>query len=249
MPMAEADSPDHRRRAGKPVVLALLVTAAAVGYWRFRGVLTLDHLADRESVLRDYQLNHPAITLALVFGIYVAVTGLSLPFAAVLTLVCGWFFGFWQALLIVSFASTAGSTVAFLCSRFLLQDTVRSRLGDYLERFDEALQREGAFYLFSLRLVPFIPFWIINLVMGLTPLRTATFWWVSQVGMLPGTAVYVYAGANFPTARELADNGVKGVLNPELVVAFTLLGTFPLLAKWLMARIRPARPSEASENR
>lgn len=215
-----------------------IVTMGALGYWKFGHLLSIDSLASKESGLREYQLNHPAPVLGLSFLIYVVATGLSLPGAALLTLFLGWFLGFGKGLLLVSFASTAGATMAFLLSRFLLNDVIQSKFGDRLEKFNEALKKEGAFYLFTLRLIPAVPFFVINLVMGLTPIPTRTFWWVSQVGMLPGTIVFVYAGSQFPSLSVLAEKGASGILTPQLFIAFILLGIFPIMVKKIMNQLK-----------
>lgn len=228
----------------KLIVLLAVVGLGIVGYLKFGDSLTLESLATQESALREYQVNNPVLIIGIAFAIYVAVTGLSLPGAAVLTLVVGWFFGFWQAFVMVSFASTSGATLAFLFSRFLLRDSIQARFGDRLKGFNEALEREGAFYLFTLRLIPAVPFFVINLVMGLTPIRTGTYWWVSQLGMLPGTAVFVYAGAQFPSLQILAEKGAKGILTPQLFVAFAILGVFPFVVKKIMANFK--RPAAAN---
>lgn len=230
----------------KLVVLGVVVAAAAVGYAQFRDTLTLQYLAEREAALRSYQQEHPLLVYGAAFLIYVAVTGLSLPGATVLTLTCGWFFGFWRGVLLVSFASTTGATVAFLVSRFLLRDSIQERFGDRLKTFNQALEREGAFYLFMLRLIPAVPFFVINVVMGLTPIQTRTYFWVSQLGMLPGTAVYVYAGSSVPNLATLAEKGVQGILSPQLLVAFALLGLMPLVLKKIVQRFRPAPPPESA---
>lgn len=230
----------------KLVVLGVVVTAAAIGYVQFRDTLTLQYLAEREAALRTFQQEQPWLVYGAAFLIYVAVTGLSLPGATVLTLTCGWFFGFWRGVLLVSFASTTGATVAFLVSRFLLRDSIQQRFGDRLMAFNHALEREGAFYLFMLRLIPAVPFFVINVVMGLTPVRTRTYWWVSQLGMLPGTAAYVYAGSSVPNLTTLAGKGVQGILSPQLLVAFALLGLMPLVLKKVVQRFRPAPPPESA---
>jgi uncharacterized membrane protein YdjX (TVP38/TMEM64 family) len=134
----------------------------------------------------------------------------------------------------VSFASTLGATLAFLLSRYLLRDTVQAQFGERLAKFNAMLEREGAFYLFTLRLIPAVPFFAINVVMGLTPIRATTFWWVSQLGMLPASAVYVYAGDQVPTLAELAKRGVGSVLNARTIIALALLGVFPLVVKKAM---------------
>lgn len=222
----------------KLLVLAVVVAAVVVGFLKFGDALSLDHLASKEGSLREFKASNPLVVLGVALAIYVVATGLSLPGAAVLTLVFGWFFGFAQGVLLVSFASTAGATLAFLFSRFLLRDAIESKFGDKLKGFNAALEREGAFYLFTLRLIPVVPFFAINLVMGLTPVRATTFWWVSQLGMLPGTAVFVYAGAQFPSLRTLAEKGAGGILTPQLIVAFLVLGLFPIVVKKLMAKFR-----------
>ena len=157
-----------------------------------------------------------------------------------MSLVCGWFFGFWRGVVIVSFASTAGATMAFLLSRYLFRDTIQNRFGDRLERFNRALESEGAFYLFTLRMIPAVPFFVINVVMGLTPIRLWTFWWVSQLGMLAATCVYVYAGAQVPSLPDLAEQGVAGILTPRLAAALVLLGVFPLAVRLIFNHLRPA---------
>ncbi len=143
-----------------------------------------------------------------------------------MTLAGGGLLGFWTALVTVSFASTIGATLAFLASRFLLRDWVQGRFGDKLKAINEGVEREGSFYLFTLRLVPLFPFFVINLVMGLTPMRAVAYYWVSQIGMLPGTAVYVNAGTQLGQIESAA-----GILSPGILISFVLLGIFPLIAK------------------
>ncbi len=229
------------------VVLAVLLTAGTIGYLQFGDSLTLENLAAREAELKSLQASRPFLVYGLAFLIYVAVTGLSLPGAAAMTLACGWFFRFGPAMVLVSFASTTGATIAFLVSRFLLRDFVQSRFGDRLATFNRSLEREGAFYLFLLRLIP-VPFFVINIVMGLTPIKTRTFWLVSQLGMLPGTAVYVYAGASIPSLSILAERGMQGILSPQLLVAFILLGVFPLVLRRFVLWLRPGLSIPAAEH-
>lgn len=217
-------------------IFALVAIAAAVLYSQFGSYLSLASLAEQETALREFQTQHPVLVFAIAFLIYVAVTGMSLPGAAALTLMYGWYFGFAEGLFLVSFASTAGATVAFLLSRYLFRDAIMSRFGDRLTKFNESLEQEGPFYLFTLRLIPAAPFFIVNAVMGLTPLKIRTFWWVSQLGMLAGTAVFVYAGSSVPNLTTLAEKGVNAAFSPtqmmQLVAAFVLLGVFPLIARW-----------------
>lgn len=238
----EAESPSNPTGKTGVKIVAMIAVGAAVffAYQNFGDSLKLENLAAKETELRQYQADSPWLVYGVAFLIYVTATGLSLPGAAVMTLVLSWYFGFVRALILVSFASTAGATVAFLLSRYFLRDTIQSRFGDKLASFNTSLEREGAFYLFTLRLIPAIPFFVINVVMGLTPVKTWTYWWVSQLGMLPGTAVFVYAGSQFPDLKTLAEKGAGGILTPQLIAAFVVLGLFPLVVKKLMAKFRPA---------
>ncbi|QDV23397.1 TVP38/TMEM64 family protein [Aureliella helgolandensis] len=215
----------------KPLLLAAVAGVGGSLYWLLRDVLSLEYLASQETQMRVWQVDFPVITAIVALAVYVAVAGLSLPGASVLTLVCGWYFGFWEGLLVVSIGSTGGAMVAFLISRYLLRDWIQHRMQERLSRIDEVFEREGAFYLFTLRLVPAVPFFVINAVMGLTKVRAATFWWVSQLGMLPGTAAYVYAGSTVPSLQSLADNGVGGILSWQMLLAFAILGILPLAIK------------------
>jgi uncharacterized membrane protein YdjX (TVP38/TMEM64 family) len=237
-----------KRRFIKPLLLVAAVGLAAILLSQFGDFVKLEYLATKETQLRSFQDQNPVIVYGIAFGVYVVVTGLSLPGAAALSLVYGWYFGFGPAVVLVSFASTAGATVAFLTSRYLLRESVQSRFGPRLESFNRHLEREGAFYLFTLRLVPLVPFFVINLVMGLTPLKASTFWWVSQVGMLPGTMVYVYAGSSVPELSQLADKGLAAVFSPtqglQLALAFALLGIFPIAVKHTMRYITAASRSQ-----
>ncbi len=180
----------------------------------------------------------PLKAAAIYFVAYIVVTGLSLPGAAVMTLMGGALFGFGWGLLLVSFASSLGATLAFSVSRWLLRDWVQDKFGRHLGTVNRGIAKDGAYYLFSLRLIPVIPFFVINLVFGLTPLKAWRFYWVSQLGMLAGTAVYVNAGAELGSVEELS---ASGILTPGIVGAFLLLALFPLLTKWLMSRVQQHR--------
>ena len=243
---AKGRRPERARWLRWGVLLAALGLTAGI-YGFFGESLTLEGLARQEARLRALRSEQPWLVYGLAFGAYVVVTGLSLPGATGMTLLLAWFFGFWRGLVLVSFASTTGATVAFLLSRFVLRDVVQHRFGERLARFNDELEREGAFYLFTLRLIPLVPFFVINLVMGLTPIRTRTFWWVSQLGMLPGTAVYVYAGASMPDLETLSERGAAGIVSPQLVVALILLGLFPLVTRKVLTAVqrRPAADPDA----
>ena len=212
-------------------VLVVLFFAFDLGRY-----LDLEFLQAQRSRMHDLFLARPALIAAVFFAIYVAVTGLSLPGAAVLTLVAGAIFGLGWGTVIVSFASTLGATVAFLLARYLARDAVRRRFVGAFERIDGGVRKDGAFYLFTLRLVPVFPFFIINLAMGLTSMRVLAFAFVSQAGMLPGTLVYVNAGTQLGELESLA-----GILSPAIVLSFALLGIFPLFAKKIVDALRARR--------
>ena len=203
-------------------VVAIGVFFAAGGQRYF----TFENLKAQQAALERWRELHPWATALGFFALYVAFTSLSLPAAALLTLVAGAIFGVALGTLLVSFASAIGATLAMLAARFVLRDWVQARFGRQLQGINRGVEKDGAFYLFTLRLIPAFPFFLINLAMGLTPIRAWTFYWVSQVAMLPGTLIYVNAG------RELARlESLRGILSWQLIGAFILLGIFPLLAK------------------
>ncbi len=244
MTKADGDQPAQPGRSNlwiKLAVLGLVSATVALGYVQFGSQLKLESLAQREVALREYQQAHPILVFGIAFLIYVAVTGLSLPGATVLSLVYGWYFRLLPAIVLVSFASTAGATIAFLLSRYLFRDTIQAKFGDRLAAFNWALKREGAFYLFTLRLIPAVPFFVINVVMGLTPILVRTYWVVSQLGMLPGTVLYVYTGSTVPDLKTLSEQGASGILSPQMFIAFALLGLFPIVVKKIVERFRSGR--------
>ncbi len=214
------------------ILAALVVAFFAFDLGRY---FSLEYVKARQADFAALYAAKPALVIGTYFAVYVAVTALSLPGAAILTLAGGGIFGLVVGTVVVSFASSIGATLAFLVARFLLRDSVQSRFGARLAEIDKGVQRDGAFYLFTLRLVPLIPFFVINLLMGLTKMKAATFYWVSQLGMLAGTIVYVNAGTQLAKIESL-----KGILSPALLGSFVLLGVFPLVAKkiieWVQAR-------------
>jgi len=220
-------------------LLVLAVVVALIGaYFTFDlgQYLSLDYFKTQQAAIESYRASHPWQTALVFFLGYVAVTGLSLPGATLMTLVGGAIFGLLWGTVIVSFASTIGATLAFLAARFLLRDGVQRRFGDRLGAINKGVAKDGPFYLFTLRLVPIFPFFVINLVMGLTPLRASTFYWVSQLGMLPATLVYVNAG------REIGRiDSLSGILSPGLLLSFVLLGLFPLIAKKAVDLVKARR--------
>ena len=210
------------------VLVAIAALVAAFFVFDLKQYFSIEYFQSQRAAIMAYFEAHPVQTAAIYFAVYVAVAGLSLPGAAILTLVGGAVFGLLWGTVIVSFASSIGATIAFLASRFVLRDWVQGKFGDKLKPINEGVAREGAFYLFALRLVPAFPFFVINLVMGLTPIKTRTFYWVSQLGMLAGTIVYVYAGTQLGAFR----------ISAGLVAAFVLLGVFPLVAKKTLDAIK-----------
>lgn len=196
----------------------------------------LEYLKNRKAALQQLFFDNPVTISTVYFAVYVLIAALALPAAAILTLAGGAIFGFWHGLVLVSFASTIGATIAFLLTRYLFHDAVQNKFGDRLEAVNHGIEKEGAFYVFGLRLVPLIPFVVVNSVLGLTPLKTVTFYWASQLGMLAGTAVYIYAGTQLATINSTAD-----ILSPQLLLAFALLGIFPIAAKHLLAWLKRNR--------
>ena len=195
--------------------------------------LRLQSLKNQQAAIEAFRTSNPLLSITGYFVVYVIVTALSFPGAALLTLAGGAVFGLLWGTAIVSFASTIGATLAFLMSRFLLRDWVAGRFGQRLAAIDEGVRREGGFYLFTLRLVPAFPFFLVNLLLGLTAMKTRTYFWVSQIGMLAGTVVYVNAGTQLAKLDSLS-----GILSPSLLGSFVLLGIFPLIARKLVEIVR-----------
>ncbi|AWX99201.1 pyridine nucleotide-disulfide oxidoreductase [Marinomonas primoryensis] len=222
----------------KKIGLLVLIAILAVGFFYFdlHQLLTLQGLKSGLAQFETWRAESPLLVGGAFLILYVIVTALSLPGAVIMTLAAGALFGLGWGLLIVSFASSIGATLAFLVSRYLLQDMVQKRFGDRLKAINEGVEKEGAFYLFTLRLVPIFPFFLINLLMGLTTIRAVTFYWVSQVGMLAGTFVFVNAGTQLGQLESLS-----GILSPSLLLSFVLLGVFPLIAKKLLNVIKARR--------
>ncbi|WP_054032355.1 TVP38/TMEM64 family protein [Desulfatitalea tepidiphila] len=213
-----------------PVVGLIVLGMLAFWYLELGQYLSLDYIKSSQERFQTLYQSHRVLVIAAYMGIYILVTALSLPGAAVMTLAGGALFGLVTGTVVVSFASTIGATLACLVSRFLLREWVQRKFGEKLATINAGIEKEGAFYLFSLRLVPIFPFFVINLVMGLTPIRLFTFFWVSQIGMLAGTIVYVNAG------KELARiDSLSGILSPGVLISFALLGVFPITVKKLLA--------------
>jgi uncharacterized membrane protein YdjX (TVP38/TMEM64 family) len=224
------------RRAGRWLLAAVLLAAVAglyaLGLHRY---LSWEYLRTHLDELRAGVGEHLPVALLVFFLVYVAVTALSLPAAAVLTLAAGALFGRWLGTAVASLASSVGATLAFLLSRYLFRDWVQRRFGGRLEAINRGIERDGAYYLFTLRLVPAVPFFLVNLGMGLTRMPARTFLWVSLLGMLPGTFLYANAGTALATI-----NSPRDVLSPTVLISLALLGLVPLVLRLLLGPRRPA---------
>jgi len=199
------------------------------------GMLSLDTLKIHQQTLLDRVEQAPLQSALIYFAVYVLVSALSIPGAALLTLLGGAIFSLWEATLLVSLASTLGATLAMLVSRYLLRDWVQRRFAAQMNTIDVGMVRDGARYLFALRLMPLFPFFLVNLLMGLTRIQVRHYWWVSQLAMLPATVIYLNAGRELGKLTTLRD-----ILSPGLLFAFTLLGLLPLVTRWLFSRYIPS---------
>jgi len=218
------------------IVVGLLGAVAAFFAFGLPHEFTLQALKARQHALDGYRQAHPIMLAVTFFATYVAVTALSLPAAELMTAAAGAVFGLLEGTLLASFASSIGSTLAFLASRYVLRDVVHRHLDRRLHAVNEGMRREGAAYLLGLRLIPVIPFFVVNLLMGLTKLPLRTFYWVSQIGMLPATLLYVNAGTQLAALHSLSD-----ILSPRLLGSFLLLGLGTLMVRWILARRRTRR--------
>jgi len=214
----------------KLILVAVIIAVVAAFFLLDLGqYLNLEYLKSQKDSLNNLYNENPILISAIFFVVYVLVAAFSLPAAGLLTVASGAILGFWNGVFVVSFASTIGATGAFLMARYLFHDAIQTKFGDRLTAINNGIQREGAFYVFGLRLVPLFPFFVVNVVLGLTKIKTWTFYWASQIGMLAGTAVYVNAGTQLANIDSLGD-----IASPKLIASFVLLGVFPILAKYLL---------------
>lgn len=216
-----------RNTASKVLITSLIaILAILFFYFDLSQYLTLSYIKESQASFQEVYEKNNFLVISLYMAFYILVTALSLPGAAVLTLAGGGLFGVFIGTIVVSFASTIGATLACLTARFLLRDWVQNKFGAKLSIMNEGIEKEGAFYLFTLRLIPVFPFFVINLLMGLTRLPIVTFFWVSQIGMLAGTIVFVNAG------KEISQiDSLSGILSPGLILSFVALGLFPIIVK------------------
>ena len=222
----------------KKAILVLVLISAVAAYFVFDldQILSLESFKASQADIVAAKDANPVLYMSGFFILYVAVTGLSIHGAAIMSLVAGALFGVVVGTVIVSFASTIGATLAFLSARFVLRDWVQGKFGERLRAIDDGLEKDGAFYLFTLRLIPVFPFFVINLLMGLTRIKTRTFFWVSQLGMLPAAVVFVNAGTQISRIDSTA-----GLLSPTLIASFVALALFPWVAKGIVALVKRGR--------
>jgi uncharacterized membrane protein YdjX (TVP38/TMEM64 family) len=219
----------------KKIILLGIIAALIVLFFLFdlQQYLSLEYLKQSREGFQELYAENMIMVLGGFFLLYIAVTALSLPGAAVMTLAAGALFGFWTGIIIVSFASSIGATLACAVARYLFRDWTRDKLGKWYHKINSGIEREGAFYLFTMRLIPAIPFFAINLGMALTSMRLWTFYWVSQLGMLAGTAVFINAGNQLGKVSKVGD-----ILSPGLIISFVILGIFPLAVKRTVNLVR-----------
>jgi len=228
----------------KKIILIGVIALLIVSFFLFdlQQYFSLEFIKEKQQSFNEYYQQNTLLTLLIFFVVYVAMAALSLPGAAIMTVLAGALFGLITGVIVVSFASTIGATLAFIVARYLFRDTLQERYADKLQRINEGVEKEGPLYLFAMRLVPLFPFFLVNILMGFTKLKTITFAWVSQLGMLAGTAVFVYAGTQLAQIDSLSS-----ILSPGLLIAFALLGVFPVIAKKVMNKIRANKVLAAYE--
>ncbi|RCS43924.1 TVP38/TMEM64 family protein [Bremerella cremea] len=215
-------------------LLAVLIGLAGMVYYQFRDYLSLEYLATQENALRDLQAQHPIALYTVVFLIYTLLLAVGVPLCALLTIICGWLFGFIPAILLASFGSTTAGALNFVGCRYFFRNWVERTLGNTLDKFNEQLEESAAFYLFITRLIPQIPFVLVNLLMGLSPISFKTFWWVSQLAMLPALLVFVWIGTTLPNLKTISEEGMSSVLSWQLMLSLAATGLIPLAIRFAL---------------
>jgi uncharacterized membrane protein YdjX (TVP38/TMEM64 family) len=229
----------------KHLIPVAVIAVLGIGWYLAREHFRLDVLANQETRLRTAIDAHPAASILIALLVYILLT--FVPATAGKALVAGWLFGIWKGMLLVNVGLTIAAIGMFWLSRYLLRERMRSHMGIYLARLDVLLERDGAFYLFALRMMH-APYTFLNYAMGATALPTRSFWWATQLGMLPGNLLFAYAGARLPTLREAGDEGLSSVATPGLIAAFVAVGLFPLVARWTIRRLWPRAQEEESRS-
>lgn len=209
-------------------VFSAVLGLAGVLYYQFGSYFSLEYLATKESALREMQSQHPFTVYGVALLVYMVLLAIGVPLCALLTIICGWLFGFIPAILLASFGSTAAGAMNFLGGRYLFKNMIERYLGDTLEKFNDQLEDSAAFYLFVTRLIPQIPFVLVNFLMGLSPISFKTFWWVSQAAMLPALLVFVWIGTTLPNLQTISEDGIASVLSWQLMLSLAATGLIPL---------------------
>jgi uncharacterized membrane protein YdjX (TVP38/TMEM64 family) len=239
--MSRAEQPARTRSASRwirPAILLAIIAAMALASWQWSDQISLDSLVRRQAEFQTALRERPFLVILAAFAAYVTITTLFVGSATAISLLYGWLFGVVLGTVLVSFASTAAATVTFLASRYLFRGYYERRFGAWMRRVDHSFARDGVWYLLSLRLIPGIPFFLVNAAMGLTPIRLRTYWWVSQLGMLPATIIFLYAGASVPDLKTVQEQGVSSFISWKTVLALTLLGLLPLAIRIRIKRVR-----------
>lgn len=226
-------NPDSSMKTKLILVAAIAALITSFFVFDLGQYLSLNYLKSQKDALNQLYVENALLVITVFFLAYVAMAAFAIPGALIFTLAGGAIFGFTTGFVVVSFASTVGATIAFLLTRYLFHDAIQAKFGERLEVINKGIKKEGAFYVFGLRLVPLFPFFVVNSVLALTKLKTWTFYWSSQIGMLAGTAVYVNAGTQLASIDNLGD-----IANPKLLISFALLGVFPIIAKYALAFLK-----------
>jgi uncharacterized membrane protein YdjX (TVP38/TMEM64 family) len=222
----------------KPLAFLTAAIVVAATCFLYRGEL-LGAAVDAADQMREWSRSHPIAAPILSFMAYVVSNGISIPSVIALSVLSGWLLGFCEGLVVASFGAAAGATIAFLISRYLLRDAIAARWPRLVARADEMVARDGVYYVLSLRLVHLVPSWLVNLVVGCTKIPIFTFWWATQLGMLPAIALYVYVGAHLPSLAQLKERGVSSILTPAEIGVFVVLALLPLALRQVIRRRRP----------
>ena len=215
------------------VLLAVILLSLILSFTELKNLFTLESIQENYNTIRNFYLNNKLSVMFLFSLIYIISAALALPFALMLTILSGAIFGLTLGIIIASFSSTIGATICFLISRYIAKDFIQNKYKTQLLKFNEGFKKEGAFYLFAIRLTPIFPFFIVNIVMGLLQITTIKFYFISQIAMIPATLLYVYAGVQISTLKSISD-----ITSPELLILLFLIGIFPILSKKLIDRYR-----------
>lgn len=229
-------------------ILAAVLGLVGFVYYECNEYLSLEYLATQESALRGMQTQHPILVYSVAFLVYMLLLAIGVPLCALLTIICGWLFGFVPAILLASFGSTAAGAINFLGGRYLFKGMVERYLGDTLAKFNHQLEESAAFYLFVTRLIPQIPFVLVNLLMGLSPISFKTFWWVSQAAMLPALLIFVWIGTTLPNLKTISEDGISSILSWQLMLSLAATGLIPLAIRFGLNQFEKNTPENPQQS-